>query len=232
MVRITTDSGQLPTKVYRLINDRFHLVTQGISRVERATGIRYPLYYIEPNLVVSTSAIESGQFGILFARTIPIVVNNDLRIVVQITAPLITCGYLGSIHAILAHEFLHYLQLMSKIIKMDVLSDEISRSLFEQKYVDHSRLIQEKVVFKNDPTLIRHLLSRFSTGFKDKRLEDRVMKEWMHKGLPVTTIPLESNVTRLPIDKIASVKIDHELKEKIFKFESQELNSGRFRHNV
>ena len=119
MVRITTDSGQLPTKVYRLINDRFHLVTQGISRVERATGIRYPLYYIEPNLVVSTSAIESVQFGILFARTIPIVVNNDLRIVVQVTAPLITCGYLGSIHAILAHEFLHYLQLMSKIIKMD-----------------------------------------------------------------------------------------------------------------
>jgi hypothetical protein len=232
MVRITTDSGQLPRKVYRLINDRFHLVTQGISRVERATGISYPLYYIEPNLVVSTSAIELGQFGILFARTIPIVVDNDLRIVVQITAPLITCGHLGSIHAILAHEFLHYLRLMSKIIKMDLLSDDISRSLFEQKYVDHSRLIQEKVVFKNDPTLIRHLLSRFSSGFKDTRLEDRVMKEWMHKGLPVTTIPLDSNVTKLPIDKVASVKIDPELKEKIFKFESQELNSVRFRHNV
>ena len=144
MVRITTDSGQLPTKVYRLINDRFHLVIQGISRIERATGITYPLYYIEPNLIVSTSAIESGQFGILFARTIPIVVNNDLRIVIQITAPLITCGHLGSIHAILAHEFLHYLQLTSKIIKMDVLSDEISRTLFEQKYMDHSQTYSGK----------------------------------------------------------------------------------------
>jgi hypothetical protein len=39
-------------------------------------------------------------------------------------------------------------------------------------------------------------------------------------------------VTRLPIDKIASVKIDPDLKEKIFKFESQQLNTGRLRHNA
>lgn len=232
MVRITTDSGQLPTRVYRLINNRFHLVTQGISRIERATGITYPLYYIEPSLIISTSAVESGQFGILFARTIPLVVDNDLRIVIQITAPLITCGHLGSIHAILAHEFLHYLKLMSKIMKMDVLSDEISRTFFEQKYMDHSQIIHEKVVFKNDPTLIHHLLSRFSTGFKDSRLENRVVKEWIHKRLPMTTIPLDSNVTRIPIDKIASVKIDPDLKEKIFKFESQQLNAGRLQHNA
>src|SRR6185437_12831107 len=148
MVRITTDSGQLPTSVYRLINNRFHLVTQGISRIERATGITYPLYYIEPSLIISTSAIESGQFGILFARTIPLVVDNDLRIVIQITAPLITCGHLGSIHAILAHEFLHYLKLMSKIMKMDVLSDEISRTFFEQNIWTTLRLFTKKLCLK------------------------------------------------------------------------------------
>jgi hypothetical protein len=98
--------------------------------------------------------------------------------------------------------------------------------------MDHSQIIHEKVVFKNDPALIHHLLSRFSTGFKDTRLENRVVKEWIHKRLPMTTIPLDSNVTRLPIDKIASVKIDPDLKEKIFKFESQQLNTGRLRHNA
>jgi len=117
-------------------------------------------------------------------------------------------------------------------MKMDVLSDEISRTFFEQKYMDQSQIIHEKVVFKNDPTLIHHLLSRFSTGFKDTRLENRVVKEWIHKRLPMTSIPLDSNVTRIPIDKIASVKIDPDLKEKIFKFETQQLNTGRLRHNA
>jgi hypothetical protein len=231
-VRNTTDSGLLPTRVYKLINDRFHLVTQGILRVERATGIKYPLYYVEPNLVVSTSETETGQFGIFFARTIPMVLDNHLTIVIQVTAPLVIYGLLGTIHAILAHEFIHYLQLMSKIIKMEILSDEISRSLFEQKYADHTRLLQEKVVFQSDPTLIRHILRKFPVGFKDNRLEDRVLKEWMYKGLPVTRIPVESNVIRLPIDKIASLQIDPALKEKIYEFESEKFNGGRIRKYV
>ena len=219
LVRITTDSGLLPQKVYDLLNDRFHFVAQGISRVEKATGIKYPLYYIEPKLVISTSEVESGQFAILFARTIPVILNGQLTTVVQLTAPLITYALMGTIHAILAHEFLHYLHLMRKMIKMDIISDEVSSSLFEEWYIDHSHMIQEKVVFKRDPYLVRHLLSKFSTGFKDSRLENKVIREWMHKGLPVTKIRLDSNVTKLPIEKIASAKIDPELKEKILGFE-------------
>ncbi len=80
-------------------------------------------------------------------------------------------------------------------------------------------MIREKVVFKRDPYLVRHLLSKFSAGFKDSRLENKVIREWMHKGLPVTKIQLDSNVTKLPIEKIASAKIDPELKEKILGFE-------------
>jgi hypothetical protein len=219
IVRITTDSGLLPQKVYNLINDRFHFVTQGISRVEMATGIKYPLYYIEPKLVISTSEVESGQFAILFARTIPVILNGQLTTVVQLTAPLITYALMGTIHAILAHEFLHYLHLMRKMIKMDIISDEVSSSLFEEWYIDHSHMMLEKVVFKRDPYLVRHLLSKFSAGFKDGRLENKVIREWMHKGLPVTKIQLDSNVTKLPIEKIASAKIDPELKEKILGFE-------------
>ena len=224
----TTNPGLLPTRVYRLLSDRFHLVTQRISRVEKATGIRCPVYYIEPNLIISASDIGSGQFGILFARTIPTVPDNHLKIVIQITAPLVMFD-LGTVYAILAHEFIHYLQLMSKIIEMEIVSDEISSSLFKQKYSDHTRVILEKVVFRNVPALIRNLLRRFPVGFKDERLEGRVMKEWMHKGLSVTRIPLDSNVTRSPIDKIAFLQIDQELREKISRYEIQELKGGRFR---
>lgn len=232
IVRITMDSGLLPQKIYELINDRFHFVTQGISRVEKATGIKYPPYYIEPKLVVSTSAVESGQFGILFARTIPVILNDQLTTVVQLTAPLIAYALMGTIHAILAHEFLHYLHLMRKIIKMDILSDEISPSLLKEWYTDNSHVLQEKVVFKRDPYLVRHLITKFSTGFKDSRLEDKVVREWMRNGLPLTKIQLDSNVTKLPIEKIASTRIDPGLKEKILGFETQGMHTDRFRLNV
>jgi hypothetical protein len=45
-------------------------------------------------------------------------------VVVQITAPLISYGLKGTIHAILAHEFMHYLELVSRVVNMKVISDQ------------------------------------------------------------------------------------------------------------
>ena len=45
---------QIPQKVYQLIMDRFHVVTEGIERVEKASGLKYPYYYGEPNLGISS----------------------------------------------------------------------------------------------------------------------------------------------------------------------------------
>src|SRR5579885_1100991 len=102
-------SGQLPQRIYDLVVKRFPLVVEGIKRVEEASKLKYPYYYVEPSLVISTSAVEFTQLGILFARTIPIVGDDNLlHVVVQITAPLIAFGLKGTIHAILAHEFMHY----------------------------------------------------------------------------------------------------------------------------
>ena len=50
--------GQIPQKVYDLVMKRFPLVIEGIKRVEEASGLNYPYYYAEPNLVISTSAVE------------------------------------------------------------------------------------------------------------------------------------------------------------------------------
>ena len=95
----------------------------GINRIEKASGIRYPVAYVEPSIVLSSPSSNSYEFGILFARTIPIAFEDQFRVVIQITAPLVAYGLKGTIHAILAHEFLHYLELMRKISKMDLLSD-------------------------------------------------------------------------------------------------------------
>ena len=96
----------IPKNVFDLINNRFSLVLEGISRIEKASEIRFPITYVEPSLVLS-SGTNSYDYGILFARTIPIFANNSVQIIIQISAPLVAFGLKGTIHAILAHEFLH-----------------------------------------------------------------------------------------------------------------------------
>jgi hypothetical protein len=220
--------GQIPQKVYDLIMKRFPLVMDGIKRVEEASGLNYPYYYAEPSLVVSISAVEFTEMGILFARTIPVVdVHKQLHVVVQITAPLICYGLKGTIHAILAHEFMHYLELISRILKMKVISDDVSSTLFEGTYADATRLVEERAVFKSDPTLIRHITTRFPEGFRDLKLEEKVIKMWMNKGLSTSKISLDANIIKIPIEAMACLEVGQDVKDKITEFENIKLKKKK-----
>ena len=216
------DKGLIPDHMYRLITSRFHLVKEGISRIEKASGLNYPYYYVEPNLVISTSKVEFTQFGIFFARTIPVIGReNRLNILVQLTAPLIAYGLLGTIHAILAHEFMHYISLISRVLKMNIISDEIPDSLFEEKYRDFDHLLEARIIFKRDNALINNIEKKFSEGFGDRRLERKAIEDWMNKGLPTIVLPVDANIIRIPIETIAKLRIDDILREKINRFENK-----------
>lgn len=221
-------AGQIPAKLYLDIVERFSLVTEGVKRVEAASGLRYPYYYVEPAMVISTSAVEYSQFGIFFARTIPVVGDDNLlRVVVQLTAPLVAFGLKGTVHAILAHEFMHYLELVSRITKMRVVSDELSSTLFEGTYADSGRLLEERAVFRSDPTLIRHITTRFPEGFRDLKLEDKAITLWMDKGLPMTRVPIDANVIKIPIEAMARLQVDQAVKDKIAEYESVKLRKRK-----
>lgn len=221
-------AGRIPEKVRKLVVERFPLVTEGIRRVEDASGLKYPYHYVEPAMVVSTSAAEFTQFGIFFARTIPVVGDDDLlRVVVQLTAPLVAYGLKGTIHAILAHEFMHYLELVSRISKMRVVSDEVSDTLFEGTYADAGRLLEERAVFKSDQTLIKHITTRFPEGFRDLKLEDKAIKLWMDKGLPMTRVPIDANVIKIPVEAMARLQVEQAVKDRIAEFESMKLRKRK-----
>ena len=206
-------SGLIPTDIFDLIVKRFPLAVEGINRIEKASGIRFPVAYVEPSLVVS-SIQNAYDFGILFARTIPITFEEKFQVVIQITAPLIAYGLKGTIHAILAHEFLHYLELVRKISKMDLLSDEISGNLFENVFADETRLIEPRVVFK-DRTLLDHITKRFPSGFRDYKLEDKVMKFWLDRDLPKINVALDSNTVKLSIESLSKIRLDHNFIQRI-----------------
>lgn len=206
-------NGLLPDKIYQLIKDRFVIVIEGIDRIEKASGINFPIAYVEPSIVLSQSH-SSADLGILFARTTPVVTSEKLEIIIQITAPLVAFGLKGTIHAILAHEFLHYLELSRRISKMEILSDELSGNLFESVYSDATRLYDPRVVF-SDKTLLLHITKKFPEGFRDYKLEDKVVKLWIEKNLPTTKITMDTNIAKIPTEILAKTKINPKLELKL-----------------
>src|ERR687898_2524275 len=222
-VRDARELELISPEIYSVIVKRSSIVEMGIQRIERASGLKYPRYYIDPTLIIAAPSFadfQFAQFGFLFAQTIPVVKkNNEIDIVIRITAPLVIYGLLGTIHAILAHEFMHYLELLDRIITMDIISDQLSTSMFENRYLDSGRLIEAKFVFRSDHALRNHITKRFPEGFKDTRLEKKTIKYWMNKGLPSITVSLDSNIAKIPIEAMANLNVDQGVKDKILEFE-------------
>ena len=217
-VREAFQNGILPEKEYSLIVKRFPIVISGISRIEKASGVNFPIAYVEPSITMSSSSVNSFEYGVLFARTIPITTKNGLHIVIQISAPLVAYGLKGTIHAILAHEFLHYLELIRKISNMELVSDEVSANLFENVYADSERLFEPRAVF-TDKTLLSHITKKFPSGFRDYKLEDKVIKYWIEKNLPTTNITLDTNIAKLSPDLVSKIRFAPNLISKIKSFE-------------
>ena len=212
--------GLIPDDVYDLVVKRFPMAVEGINRIEKASGIRYPTAYVDPAIIISSPNPNSYEFGILFARTIPVFFDDKFHVVIQISAPLVAYGLKGTIHAILAHEFLHFLELTRKISKMDLLSDEITGNLFESVYADEGRLFEPKAVFK-DRTLLDHITKRFPAGFRDYKLEDKVMKFWIEKNLPKINISLDANTVKLSAESLAKIKLDPVFLQRIAQLEQK-----------
>jgi hypothetical protein len=222
-VRDARELELIPPEIYSVIVKRYSIVEMGIQRIERASGLKYPRYYIDPTLIIaapSSADFQFAQFGFLFAQTIPVVKkNNEVEILIRITAPLVIYGLLGTIHAILAHEFMHYLELLNRIMKMDIISDDLTASLFENRYRDSGRLLEAKCVFRSDQVLRDHIAKKFPEGFKDSRLEEKTIKYWMNRGLPSVSVSLDSNIIKIPAEAVAGIKVGREIREKILEFE-------------
>jgi len=213
-------NGLIPDKIHSLIVKKFEVTLSGIQRIEKASRIDFPIAYVEPSVIVSHPSSGSFDYGILFARTIPVVSNDKLSVIIQITAPLVAYGLKGTVHAILAHEFLHYLELIRRISKMDIVSDEISGNLFESSYSDSTRLFEPRAVF-DDKTLLSHITKNFPEGFRDYKLEDKVLKLWIEKKLPTINISMDTNITKIPATVIANTTISPNLLQKLDQIEQK-----------
>jgi len=208
----------LPRSIVKKIKSRVKYVKDGISRIEKASGITYPPYNIRPMILLSESEVELGQRGVIYARVIPEEGPAGLLISIELSAPLVAFGLKGTIHAVLAHEFMHYVELVRKFTTLDILSDETVGTLHETIYSDYERLYEPKWLFQ-DRGLIRLLNSRFLDGLVDDRLNKNTLKKWVHKDLPSKILPPDANVVRIPIASILRTNFDPLLKNRLEELE-------------
>ena len=103
---------------------------------------------------------------------------------------------------------------------MEVLSDEITGNLFESVYADETRLFEPRAVF-DDKTLLLHITKKFPAGFRDYKLEDKVIKYWIEKDLPKSNIALDTNIVKLSVESLSKIKIDPKLLSEIEKLEQK-----------
>ena len=208
----------LPRSIVKKIKARVKYVKDGISRIEKDSGITYPPYNIRPMILLSESEVELGQRGVIYARVIPEEGPAGLLISIELSAPLVAFGLKGTIHAVLAHEFMHYVELVRKFTTLDILSDETVGTLHETIYSDYERLYEPKWLFQ-DRGLIRLLNSRFLDGLVDDRLNKNTLKKWVQKDLPSKILPPDANVVRIPIASILRTNFDPLLKNRLEELE-------------
>ena len=210
---------KIDERTYELIIDKMSVVEDGIKRIKRKTSIDYPNYFVEPNLLVATSDIEYQQYSILYARTIPFcTTENRIKIVIQLSAPLVMYGLKGTLHAVLAHEFLHYLNILKNIINLEVTSDNISDTLYENSFSDNERTLDLTKVFRRDIYLQNVVNKKFVNGFNDSNLDKKAESFWIKKKLPIQKIMIGDNFIKLPFSALANTVVDDSLKNEISKF--------------
>lgn len=188
-----------------------------VSRVEDASGLRFPEYYIEPILPVY---FDDSGIAVYYARTIPYIGPSGLDIVIQVSAAMLKYGSKSSIEAILAHEFLHYLDLVRRISKFDIVSDEVRGSVFETLYSDLEKVIKPEHVY-SDKKMVKNLKKKFVNGFDDEKLKEKTFSDWINKGRPIVRLPPEENMVRIPVNMIFASKFDPILLLKIREIEKK-----------
>jgi len=192
-------------RFFKSINKRVEILDSCVKEIEDSANLKYPEYYVEPILPIYTGG--SSEIAVYYARTLPYSTPSGLDIAVQVSAALLSYGSKNSLKTVLAHELLHYLDLVRRMSKFEILSDEIRTSTFEAMYSDLERTIKPEYVY-SDKNLLRSIKKKFMDGFEDKSLKDKTLNRWINMRKPVVEIPPEENIVRIPVNMILTVKFD------------------------
>lgn len=190
------------------IRKKSKVITGLVAEIEKISGAVYPTLLINPVLTVSISANDYGEIGLLYARTLPVESNGVISVVVQISAPLALYGSKYTLRLVLAHEFLHYIELVRQFSSFEISSQMPSSSVYEEKFLDAERAFDPLKVFPGKRKLASDLRNRFGAGFSDEKLNEKCRKLWIERGLPTAKISMGSNRVGVSVEALARSSFD------------------------
>ena len=198
---------KIPRAMAKKVRLKMKVLQGAVQRVEKAGGVRYPPYNVEPVLPVSRSGTEYGQMGVMFARVVPHTATGSLVILVQFTAALVALGTKGTIEAVAAHEFTHYVELVRKLSTKSIVSDEVATTLYEASYADEERTVPPKLLF-SEKSLVSLISRKFKPELSDPALNKKVGDTWIGKNLPIRWVGPEEHRISVPMGMVASTKFE------------------------
>jgi hypothetical protein len=205
---------KVPRAMAKKVRLRMKYVVGAVQRVEKASGLRYPPYYVEPVLPVSKGGGEYGELGVLFARVIPTTVTGTLVILVQFTAALVAFGTKGTIEAVAAHEFTHYVDLVRKLSTTNVTTDEVATTLYEASFADAERTVPPRLLF-SEKSLVSLVSRKFKENLSDEALNKKVGDSWIAKNLPIRWVGPDENRVKLAMKVVADTRFDPAVVSKV-----------------
>jgi hypothetical protein len=214
---------KLPRAMAKKVRLHMKYVIGAVQRVEKASGLKYPPYYVEPTLPVSKGGGEYGQLGVLFARVVPTPVTGSIIILVQFTAALVAFGTKGTIDAVAAHEFTHYVELVRKLSTGNIASDEVAMTLYEASFADAERVVPPKAIF-TEKALVSLISRKFKNDLADPALTKKVGEGWIAKNLPIRYVGPEENRVKLPMELVAKTRFDPAVVAKAAELEQKSRN--------
>jgi hypothetical protein len=69
--------------------------------------------------------------------------------------------------------------------------------------------------------LLAHITKKFPAGFRDLKLENKVMKFWADRNLPKSNDSLDANTVKLSAESISKIKIDSAFVSKMKQLEEK-----------
>ncbi len=202
--------NEIPEDIYKKISYSVKKVEEAILYVEKYSGIKYPEWYIYPKAIAMKTPV--GESSIVYSRFFPFSYQDVLYNLVQVTPPLVLYASKDTLLAVIAHEFLHYVNFVASIKDFAISSEEQTNSILESAFKDEGQLYDEEKVFKKSRKIKRLLKEKFSGGLNDEALNKKTLSRWFNKGLPVEYIAPENNVSKISVVSILNFKPEETLK--------------------
>ncbi len=204
------NKNEISEDVYRKISDSVKKVNDAVLLVEKASGIKYPDWYVYPKAIAMKT--PTGELSIVYSRFFPFSYQDVLYNLVQVTPPLVLYASKDTLLAVIAHEFLHYVNFVANVKNFSISSEEDTTSILESVFKDEGQLYDEEKVFKKSKRIRRLLKEKFSGGLNDDALNKKALTRWFKKGLPVEYITPESNVSKISVVSILNYRPEETLK--------------------